>query len=93
MSHGLGSSATQQAAVQSFLHNYTKAINVLSTAARSQPSAPLFILLGKTQIKAKKYKEAVESLEKALSFMVSALKGLFKVIDREPAFAAMFEVK
>ncbi|XP_071786267.1 uncharacterized protein [Asterias amurensis] len=69
LSHGLGSSATQQAAVQSFLHNYAKAISVLSTAARSQPSAPLFILLGKTQIKAKKYKEAVDSLEKALNFM------------------------
>ncbi|XP_038063059.1 uncharacterized protein LOC119733763 isoform X2 [Patiria miniata] len=69
LSHGLGSSATQQAAVQSFLHNYPKAIEVLSTAARSQPSAPLFILLGKTQIKAKKYRDAVDSLEKALNFM------------------------
>ncbi|XP_022099054.1 uncharacterized protein LOC110983798 isoform X2 [Acanthaster planci] len=69
LSHGLGSSATQQAAVQSFLHNYTKAIDVLSTAARSHPTAPLFILLGKTQIKAKKYRDAVDSLEKALNFM------------------------
>ena len=72
LSHGLGSSPTQQAAVQSFLQNYTEAINILVNTAKVQPSAPLYILLGKTQIKAKKYKEAVESLEKALDFMVCA---------------------
>ncbi|XP_033111439.1 uncharacterized protein LOC117112460 isoform X2 [Anneissia japonica] len=70
LSHGLGQSPTQQAAVQSFLHNYNKAIETLSTAARLKPAAPLFILLGKTQMKAKLYKQAVESLEKALQLMM-----------------------
>ncbi|XP_071495128.1 uncharacterized protein [Diadema antillarum] len=69
LAHGLGSSPTQQAAVQSFLHNYGRAIDVLSSTAKVSPSAPLYILLGKTEIKAKKYREAVESLEKALGFM------------------------
>ncbi|XP_072039506.1 uncharacterized protein [Amphiura filiformis] len=69
LSQGLGSSPTQQAAVQSFLQNYSKAIEILLSTAKVQPSAPLYILLGKTQIKAKKYREAVESLEKALDFM------------------------
>ncbi|XP_071949677.1 uncharacterized protein [Antedon mediterranea] len=70
LSHGLGQSPTQQAAVQSFLHNYNKAIETLSTAARLKPAAPLFILLGKTQMKAKKFSQAVESLEKALELMM-----------------------
>ncbi len=70
LSQGLGSSPTQQAAVQSFLQNYSKAIDILLNTAKVQPSAPLYILLGKTEIKAKKYREAVESLEKALDFMV-----------------------
>ena len=70
LSHGLGSSPTQQAAVQSFLQNYSKAIEILVNTAKVQPSAQLYILLGKTQIKAKKYREAVESLEKALDYMV-----------------------
>ncbi|XP_071844864.1 uncharacterized protein [Apostichopus japonicus] len=69
LSHGLGSSPTQQAAVQSFLQNYKKAIDVLTNSVKVQPNAPSYILLGKTQIKAKKYREAVESLENALEFM------------------------
>ena len=68
--HGLGSSPTQQAAVQNFLHNYGKAIEVLSSTAKVNPTAPLYILLGKTEIKAKKYHNAVGSLEKALELMV-----------------------
>ena len=77
LSHGLGSSPTQQAAVQSFLQNYSKAIEILVNTAKVQPSAQLYILLGKTQIKAKKYREAVESLEKALDYMVCWFDFIF----------------
>lgn len=43
----------------------------MTNSVKVQPNAPSYILLGKTQIKAKKYKEAVESLENALEFMVN----------------------
>ena len=36
-----------------------------------KPVAPLFVLLGKTQMKAKLWKDAVESFEKALEIVVS----------------------
>ncbi|KAJ8298279.1 hypothetical protein KUTeg_024810, partial [Tegillarca granosa] len=62
----LGQMPTQQAVVQSFLKNYGKAIDALLSATRVKPIAPMFMLLGKTQMKAKEYQDAIESFEKAL---------------------------
>ncbi|MGH0182080.1 UNVERIFIED_CONTAM: hypothetical protein FKN15_017838 [Acipenser sinensis] len=56
MNKALGSSPIQQAAVQSFLGNNTKAIDCLVSAIKTCPTLPVIILLGKTQMKAKKYK-------------------------------------
>nr|KAG5709228.1 hypothetical protein BaRGS_017980 [Batillaria attramentaria] len=64
-----GDRPTQQAAVQSFLKNYDKAIDALTQATRVKPVAPLFMLLGKTQMKAKMFKEGAASFEKALDLM------------------------
>ncbi|XP_021358969.1 uncharacterized protein LOC110454008, partial [Mizuhopecten yessoensis] len=62
----LGQMPTQQAVVQTFLKNYGKAIEALNVATRSKPVGSLFMLLGKTQMKAKLYKDAITSFERAL---------------------------
>ncbi|KAL3878456.1 hypothetical protein ACJMK2_030805 [Sinanodonta woodiana] len=62
----LGQRPTQQAVVQSFLKNYDKAIEALETATRSKPTAAMFMLLGKTQMKAKNFKDSIKSFERAL---------------------------
>ncbi|XP_077983613.1 uncharacterized protein LOC144438458 [Glandiceps talaboti] len=69
LSEGLGVSPTQQAAVFSFLQEYSKATDALAAASRVRPTVPTFVLLGKTQIKDKKLEDATESLEKALELM------------------------
>ncbi|XP_014340070.1 uncharacterized protein TTC6 [Latimeria chalumnae] len=69
MNQALGSSPIQQAAVHSFLQNHNKAIQCLVSAVRVKPVPSLFILLGKTQMKAKKSKEAVESFKKAIEIL------------------------
>ncbi|XP_066525404.1 uncharacterized protein ttc6 isoform X2 [Hoplias malabaricus] len=69
LNKALGSSLVQQAAVQSFLRNDAKAIACLVEAASSHPSPPILILLGKVQMKAQKFMEAVESFRKALTFL------------------------
>ncbi|XP_076446152.1 uncharacterized protein LOC143283739 isoform X2 [Babylonia areolata] len=68
-SSAFGDRPTQQAAVQSFLKNYDKAIDALVQATRVKPVMPLFMLLGKTQMKAKQFQEAAASFEKALDLM------------------------
>ncbi|XP_046576439.1 LOW QUALITY PROTEIN: uncharacterized protein LOC124284394 [Haliotis rubra] len=62
----LGQRPTQQAIVQSFLKNYDKAIDALKNATRVKPVGSLFMLLGKTQMKAKHFKDAIDSFEMAL---------------------------
>ncbi|VDH90326.1 Hypothetical predicted protein [Mytilus galloprovincialis] len=62
----LGQMPTQQAVVQSFLKNYNKAIDALEAATRVQPVPSMFMLLGKTQMKAKEFLKAIESFNKAL---------------------------
>lgn len=64
-----GDRPTQQAAVQSFLKNYDKAIDALVIATCTKPVASLFMLLGKTQMKAKRFKDGAVSFEKALDLM------------------------
>ncbi|XP_052720831.1 uncharacterized protein LOC128192291 isoform X6 [Crassostrea angulata] len=72
----LGEMPTQQAVVQSFLKNYDKAIEALNAATRVKPVPPLFMLLGKTQMKAKVFKDAITSFDRALQ--------LYKPWRREP---------
>ena len=48
-----------------------QAIAALVGATKVKPVAPLFLLLGKTQMKAKLWKDAVQSFEKALEIVVS----------------------
>ncbi|XP_064636762.1 uncharacterized protein LOC135493378 isoform X2 [Lineus longissimus] len=67
--NALSQNATQQAMVQAFLKNYDKAIEAFTMATKQKPKAPLFILLGKMQMKAKAFKDAVESFEKALELL------------------------
>ncbi|XP_067933193.1 uncharacterized protein [Watersipora subatra] len=62
----LGQSATQQAVVHGFLKNYSKAVYALENALKVTPNAPLFVLLGKTQMKAKSWNDAIDSFTKAL---------------------------
>jgi tetratricopeptide (TPR) repeat protein len=68
-SSAMSQSATQQAMVQAFLKNYDKAIETFVMATKQKPRAPLFILLGKMQMKAKVFKDAIESFEKALELL------------------------
>ncbi|XP_058847628.1 uncharacterized protein LOC117963899 [Acipenser ruthenus] len=88
MNKALGSSPIQQAAVQSFLGNNTKAIDCLVSAIKTCSTPPVIILLGKTQMKAKKYKEAVKSFKTALD-LLSAKEG---VISTAPEAAEIFHL-
>ncbi|WAR00024.1 TTC6-like protein [Mya arenaria] len=63
----MGQRPTQQAVVHSFLKNYDKAIDALMLSTRSNPKPSMYMLLGKTQMKAKKFKVAVDSFNLALS--------------------------
>ncbi|CAL1530862.1 unnamed protein product [Lymnaea stagnalis] len=71
----LGVSPTQQAVVQSFLKNYDKAVEALQQATRVKPTAPTYMLLGKTHMKAKQFQEAVTSFTEALDKMKPWKKG------------------
>ena len=51
--------------------DHWQAIEALQTATRAKPTAPMFMLLGKTQMKAKLYKDAISSFELALNAYVS----------------------
>ena len=57
----------------------SKAVEALNGATRVKPVAPLFVLLGKTQIKARQWKDAVKSFEKALEIVVR-MSCLFRMI-------------
>lgn len=48
---------------------------------RIRPVAPVFMLLGKTQMKAKSFKDAIESFERALALYVSNFELLFILIS------------
>ncbi|XP_044127196.1 tetratricopeptide repeat protein 6 [Bufo gargarizans] len=64
-----GSSPVQQALVQSFHQQYNSAIDCLVAAIKDKPVPALIVLLGKIQMKAKKYKEASESFRQALDLL------------------------
>ncbi|XP_076834866.1 uncharacterized protein ttc6 isoform X2 [Brachyhypopomus gauderio] len=72
MNRALGSSPLQQAAVQCFLGDNAEAMESLQAAARAQGSPSVFTLLGRTQMKAHKFMEAVESFRTALSLLTAS---------------------
>ncbi|NXI59018.1 TTC6 protein, partial [Chloroceryle aenea] len=66
----------QQALIQSFCHNYDKAIECLREATATQPEPSMFVILGKIQMNAKKTKDAVKSFKKALKLLTTSAKIL-----------------
>ncbi|ELT94016.1 hypothetical protein CAPTEDRAFT_222812 [Capitella teleta] len=74
LNSGLGQSPTQQAIVHSFLKNYDKAIGALVSATKVKPVPPLFLLLGKTQMKAQLWEDAIVSFQKALDLVEDELR-------------------
>ena len=50
-----------------------QAIEVLERATRVKPVAPLFVLLGKTNMKAKKFLDAITSFNTAIQILVGEL--------------------
>ncbi|CAK8677862.1 unnamed protein product [Clavelina lepadiformis] len=62
----VSTSPTQEAVVQSFLGSHTAAVDSLSVACRTKPVPHMYVLLSKTLMKGKRYKEAITNLKNAL---------------------------
>lgn len=67
----VSTSATQQAVVQSFLKNHDVAIEGLGAACRVKPLPHMYVLLGKTFMKAKRFKDAIFNFKNALDLLGS----------------------
>nr|XP_027785452.1 tetratricopeptide repeat protein 6 [Marmota flaviventris] len=67
-------SPIQQVIIYSFCENHEKAIQVLEESSWSKPEVTMFII-AKTLMKAKKFKEALRMLKKALEICSCSLKG------------------
>uniref|UniRef100_A0A3Q2I8E6 Tetratricopeptide repeat domain 6 n=1 Tax=Equus caballus TaxID=9796 RepID=A0A3Q2I8E6_HORSE len=68
-------SPIQQALVYSFCENHDKAIQVLDGLILNRPDITTYTLLAKTQMKAKRRKEAMRMLKKALEVFSHSDKG------------------
>ncbi|XP_006891646.1 PREDICTED: uncharacterized protein LOC102862704 [Elephantulus edwardii] len=68
-------SPIQQALTYSFCENHDKAIQVLQDVLLNKPEITIYALLAKTQMKAKKNKEAVRTFKKALDIFARSDKG------------------
>ncbi|KAM6202526.1 tetratricopeptide repeat protein 6-like [Rhynchocyon petersi] len=68
-------SNVQQALTYSFCENYDKAIQVLQTVILNKPEIAMYSVLAKTQMKAKRNKEAVRTFKKALDIFAHSDKG------------------
>ncbi|XP_042670912.1 tetratricopeptide repeat protein 6 isoform X2 [Centrocercus urophasianus] len=66
----------QQALIQSFCQNHSKAIECLREAATTQPEPSMFVLLGKMQMKAEKIEDAVGSFKQAINLLMTSEKIL-----------------
>ncbi|NXT77803.1 TTC6 protein, partial [Zapornia atra] len=75
------SGPVQQALIQSFCQNHSKAIECLHEATATQPEPALFVVLGKVQMKAKKTKDAVRSFKKAMKLLMTSAKILPKTFE------------
>lgn len=63
---GVGSSPAQQSLVHSFLGEHEQAISKLQSQVKGHTSIPLYTVLGKVQLKARLFDEAVESFREAI---------------------------
>ncbi|XP_025023839.1 tetratricopeptide repeat protein 6 [Python bivittatus] len=72
----LGCSLVQEALVQSFCQNYNKAIECAIAATKNQPEPAMFSLLGKIQMKARKFKDALSSFNEGLVLLTGSDKLL-----------------
>ncbi|XP_047652639.1 tetratricopeptide repeat protein 6-like [Phacochoerus africanus] len=68
-------SPTQQALIYSFCENHDKAIQVLEGVIMNKPEVTMYALLAKTQMKAKRNKEAMKMFKKALDIFSHSDKG------------------
>uniref|UniRef100_A0A2K5IEI1 Uncharacterized protein n=1 Tax=Colobus angolensis palliatus TaxID=336983 RepID=A0A2K5IEI1_COLAP len=68
-------SPIQQALIYSFCENHDKAIEVLDGISWNRPEMTMYALLAKVQMKAKRTKEAVKMLKKALDVISRSDKG------------------
>ncbi|XP_033044112.1 tetratricopeptide repeat protein 6-like [Trachypithecus francoisi] len=68
-------SPIQQALIYSFCENHDKAIEVLDGISWNRPEMTMYALLAKVQMKAKRTKEAVKMLKKALDVISHSNKG------------------
>ncbi|KAJ6655643.1 hypothetical protein lerEdw1_004879 [Lerista edwardsae] len=69
-------SLVQAALVHSFCGNHNKAIECALEAARQQPDPPMYLLLGRLQMKAKKHKDAIASFKLALKILTGTAKNV-----------------
>ncbi|XP_021257944.1 tetratricopeptide repeat protein 6 isoform X3 [Numida meleagris] len=70
------SQPVQQALIQLFCQNHNKAIECLCEAAATHPEPSMFVLLGKTQMKAEKTEDAVGSFKQAINLLMTSEKIL-----------------
>uniref|UniRef100_A0A4W3GKT1 Tetratricopeptide repeat domain 6 n=1 Tax=Callorhinchus milii TaxID=7868 RepID=A0A4W3GKT1_CALMI len=82
----LGSSRVQQAAIQTFLKHYDRAIDCLAAV---DPSPVLCILLGKTQMKAKKF-EVMYIFESKYDIVKYAFESFNKALKLFPLYALAY---
>ncbi|XP_040528610.1 tetratricopeptide repeat protein 6 isoform X1 [Gallus gallus] len=66
----------QQALIQSFCQNHSKAMECLHAAATTHPEPSVFVLLGKIQMKAEKTEDAVGSFKQAINLLMTSEKTL-----------------
>nr|XP_056707723.1 tetratricopeptide repeat protein 6 [Euleptes europaea] len=74
-------SIVQEALVQSFCQNHSKAIECALTATKKQPDPSTFVLLGKIQMKAKKHKDALASFKEALRLLKGTAKAVPSIFE------------
>ncbi|XP_070611382.1 tetratricopeptide repeat protein 6 isoform X2 [Erythrolamprus reginae] len=87
----LGCSLVQEALVQSFCQNYNKAIECAIAATKNQPEPAIFCLLGKIQMKAKKFKDALSSFNEALLMHGATEKFLPNTVEAAEIYFLMGE--
>ncbi|XP_013923111.1 PREDICTED: tetratricopeptide repeat protein 6-like [Thamnophis sirtalis] len=87
----LGCSLVQEALVQSFCQNYNKAIECAIAATRNQPEPAIYCLLGKIQMKAKKFKDALSSFNEALLLLGGIEKYLPNTFETAELYFLMGE--
>ncbi|XP_070792017.1 tetratricopeptide repeat protein 6 [Pituophis catenifer annectens] len=87
----LGCSLVQEALVQSFCQNYNKAIECAIAATRNQPEPAIYCLLGKIQMKAKKFKDALSSFNEGLVLLGGIEKYLPNTFEAAELYFLMGE--